>query len=185
MRQTIQPSRPRRSSPFALSLWKTAPCSAARGFADVASVTADPPPVITLGAANTISDIWDLEGTVTDNGKPVAGLKVKFGGVLSKYHLTATVEENGTYSVTEELRNITRGTATAQTRAQDGKASNVAMTYIVNNHLSRRASRQLRLCRLVLRSQRPDYGQPDPTRLHDRRPSPATRAMAKWPPTPR
>ena len=107
------------------------------GLADVLSVTAAyPPPVITLAAINTISDMWDLEGTVTDHGQPVAGLTVQFGGVLANYHLTATVAANGTYSVTEELRDLARGTATAQTRAQDGKASNVAMTYIVNNHLS-------------------------------------------------
>ena len=107
------------------------------GFVDAASVAgADPPPVITFVAANTISDVWDLEGTVTDNGKPVAGLKVEFGGVLSKYGLTGTVEADGTYSVTDELRNIARGTATAQTHAQNGKASNVAMDYILNNPAS-------------------------------------------------
>ena len=96
-------------------------------------IAAAPPPAITLGAINAISDLWNLEGTVTDNGKPVAGLRVDFGGVLSRYHLTATVEANGTYSVIEELRNIARGTATAQTHAQDGTASNVAMTYILND----------------------------------------------------
>ena len=107
------------------------------GFVDAASVAgADPPPVITFVAANTISDVWDFEGTVTDNGKPVAGLKVEFGGVLSKYGLTGTVEADGTYSVTDELRNIARGTATAQTHAQNGKASNVAMDYILNNPAS-------------------------------------------------
>ena len=52
---------------------------------------AAPPPVITLNAANPITDDWDFDGTVTDSGQPVAGLKVQFGGVLAKYHLSATV----------------------------------------------------------------------------------------------
>ena len=107
---------------------------------DATSPAPDPPPVITFGALNTVSDVWDLEGTVTDNGKPVAGLNVTFGGVLSEYHLTATVQKNGTYSVSEMLLDITRGTGTAQTHGADGKASNVAMTYIVNEHVGTSSS---------------------------------------------
>ena len=129
--------RPRSSRTLRIESLESRALLGGSGFADALSVTAaNPPPVITLEAINTVIDVWDLEGTVTDNGKPVAGLKVDFGGVLANYHLTASVEDNGTYSVTKELRNLGRGTATAQTRAQDGKASNVAMTYIVNNHLS-------------------------------------------------
>ena len=51
-------------------------------------IAAAPPPAITLVAINAMSDLWEFEGTVTDNGKPVAGLKVQFGGVLSRYNLT-------------------------------------------------------------------------------------------------
>ena len=91
---------------------------------------ADPPPVVTFHAANTITDLWDFDGTVTDHGHPVSGLKVQFGGVLAKYHLTATVETSGRYEISEQLRDLMAGTATAQTRDAAGKASNVAMTFI-------------------------------------------------------
>ena len=87
-------------------------------------------PFITLCVANTITDYWDFEGTVTDKGHSVAGLTVQFGGVLKKYGLTATVEANGSYSITEELRNLTTGTATAQTHDAAGKSSNVAMDFV-------------------------------------------------------
>ena len=60
----------------------------------------------------------------------MAGLKVNFGGVLAKYNLTATVEADGTYSITEELRGLTTGTATAQTRDAKGTPSNVAMDFV-------------------------------------------------------
>ena len=89
-----------------------------------------PPPVITLQAANTISDVWDFEGTVTDNGNPVAGLTVRFGGVLANCGLTATVQANGTYSTTQIMPDLATGTATAQTQDVAGQASNVAMTYV-------------------------------------------------------
>ena len=71
----------------------------------------------------------NFDGTVTDNGSPVAGLTVQFGGVLAKYHLTATVQQNGTYEVTEILPNLAAGTGTAQTHNAAGKASNVAMDF--------------------------------------------------------
>ena len=91
--------------------------------------TPDAPPVITLHDANPVLNVWDFEGTVTDKGHPVAGATVQFGGVLAKYHLTATVQTNGTYDVTEVLPDVSAGSATAQTCVA-GKASNVAMTFV-------------------------------------------------------
>ena len=85
---------------------------------------------ITLSAANTISNVWDLEGMVTDGTLPVAGLTVQFGGVLAKYGFTAIVEADGSYSVTEQLANVQSGTATAQTQDSAGHKSNVAMDLI-------------------------------------------------------
>ena len=99
--------------------------------------------MITLGDINGISDVWTFEGTVTDNGNSVAGLKVNFGGVLARYHLTATVEANGTYDCTEELRNIRAGSATAQTHNAAGMASNVAMTFVDPRNVGSTAERLL------------------------------------------
>ena len=90
--------------------------------------------VITLHAANAVTDVWSFEGTVTGTGISVAGLTVDFGGVLASYHLTATVQGNGTYDCSELLRNLAAGTATAQTHDAAGHASNVAMTCILGQN---------------------------------------------------
>ena len=100
------------------------------------------PPVITFVAANTISDIWDLEGTVTDNGKPVAGLKVDFGGVLSSFHVTATVEEMGRYSVTEELRVSPEVRQRPRPAETMGRHPTWPMTYIIDNDLGSTSERR-------------------------------------------
>lgn len=87
------------------------------------------PPTITLTVANTIADCWDFEGQVTCKGSPVANLTVQFGGVIGKYNLTATTDSSGDYCVTEELPDLTAGTATAQTSNAAGK-SNVATDFV-------------------------------------------------------
>jgi hypothetical protein len=84
-------------------------------------------PVITLQAVNTVSDVWNLQGTVTEPGCSVAGLTVQFGGVLASNHLTATVQSKGTFSVCVQLPHVVTGVVTAQTQE-----SNVAMTFIEN-----------------------------------------------------
>ena len=112
------------------------PRSLLDGSAGIAlpSQTANSPPVITLAAIHSVGDIWTLRGTVTAKGESVAGLQVKFGGTLTKFHLAATVQANGAYSITEILPQVTRGTATAETHDSHGTASNVAMTYIISDY---------------------------------------------------
>jgi hypothetical protein len=90
-------------------------------------------PVITFMAKHEMNDIWDLEGTVTDQGASVAGMKVTFGGVLAKYGVTATVLANGSYCATEPLPNVATGTATAKTQVA-GMASNTAMSFLLNDN---------------------------------------------------
>ena len=110
------------------------------GTTPIQPVESDSAPVITLGAIHSTSNIWTLKGAVTDGNYPVAGLRVEFGGTLARFHLAATVQKDGTYSVTETLPNVVTGTASAQTRDSRGKASNVAMTYILNYQASRQAN---------------------------------------------
>ena len=110
--------------------------SASPAVSTLLGTLANPPPVITLQAIHEIADCWDFEGMVTDKSGAVTGLVVHFGGVLAKYHLTATVENNGTYSITEELHDLTGGTATAQTRDAAGMASNVAMTFVDSRNVA-------------------------------------------------
>ena len=91
--------------------------------------------MISFVASHKTSDYWTLEGTVKDK-YPVAGLKVRFGGVLAEYGLTATVRADGSFSETEDLPVLKAGTATAQTHDVYGTPSNVAKDWVTGNTLS-------------------------------------------------
>jgi hypothetical protein len=98
----------------------------------------DTPPIISnFRASQPIGPFWIFSGKVTAGDNPVAGRIVTFGGVLAKYHITATVKANGTFSVTEYLPGLQCGTATAQTHDVRGVASNLAMCGIINPRLAR------------------------------------------------
>ncbi|MEN6451710.1 MAG: hypothetical protein ABFC96_14555 [Thermoguttaceae bacterium] len=89
-------------------------------------------PVITdFYCINDTGDYWTLTGVVTDADDPVAGDIIKFGGVLAGFNLTATVDENGVFSVTAELIGMQSGTGTAQTTDLHGVLSNLATDWIV------------------------------------------------------
>ncbi len=75
-------------------------------------------------------DFWTLTGTISDYDDPVEGDTITFGGVLANYHLTATVDEEGVFDVTYELRGLESGTATAQTFDPHGVASNLAAYWV-------------------------------------------------------
>lgn len=75
-------------------------------------------------------DVWTFEGSVTDVDDDVEGMIVTLGGVLEGYNLTAVVQANGTFSVTEILIGLTTGMATAQTEDDEGALSNLAMAFI-------------------------------------------------------
>lgn len=82
-------------------------------------------PMISFSYQLEADRIVTLSGTVTDDAS-VAGLTVSFGGVLAQYGLTATVQADGTFSVTAQLFGIQSGTATALTHDVQGLASNTA-----------------------------------------------------------
>jgi hypothetical protein len=73
---------------------------------------------------------WTLQGTVSDADDAVSGLVVTFGGVFAGYSATATVQADGTFSLTQEFVGLQSGTATAQTQDAHGAVSNLA-TYEV------------------------------------------------------
>jgi autotransporter-associated beta strand protein len=90
------------------------------------------PPVISgFGCANDFADMWTLSGTVTDANDPVAGDVIRFGGVLTGFHLTTTVKADGTFELTVELHGLQEGTATAQTTDPHGALSNLAGYWII------------------------------------------------------
>jgi hypothetical protein len=80
---------------------------------------------------NDIGDYWTLTGVVTDADDPVQGDVVTFGGVLASYNLTATVGQDGTFSVTSELIGLQMGTGTAQTADPQGVLSNLAQYWVI------------------------------------------------------
>jgi hypothetical protein len=90
-----------------------------------------PPQISAFGIVDDYGVLM-IKGTVTDGGTPVEGLKVAIGGVLAKYHLTATVLEDGTFSVGMKIPpGGVSGTATAQTHDHNGLPSNIAMDWIL------------------------------------------------------
>ena len=85
----------------------------------VASVD-DPPVISDFAAILELGDLWTLTGTVTDVDDPVAGMVVSFGGVFANFGVTATVQADGTFSLTGEFLGLQSGTATAQTQDPHG-----------------------------------------------------------------
>ena len=84
-------------------------------------------PVISdFGATQGMGDIWTFSGSVTDVDDPVEGMIVNLGGVLAGYSVTATVQADGTFSLTREFLGLQSGPATAQTQDPHGAYSNEA-----------------------------------------------------------
>jgi hypothetical protein len=75
--------------------------------------------------------LWTFYGTVTDVDDPVQGMVVDFGGVLANFSLTATVQADGTFSITQAFAGLESGGATAQTQDPHGALSNVAWYEII------------------------------------------------------
>jgi len=88
---------------------------------------ANTPPVISgFSCIKGLGDYWTMSGTVADVDDDVEGMTVDFGGVLSGYSVSASVQSDGSFEVTEELVGLSTGTATAQTEDDDGADSNLA-----------------------------------------------------------
>jgi len=89
------------------------------------------PVISNFGGVQQLGDLWTFHGTVTDVDDPVQGMVVNFGGVLASFSVTATVEADGTFSLTREFLGLQSGTATAQTQDPHGAYSNEAWYEIV------------------------------------------------------
>lgn len=87
----------------------------------------DAPVMPDFGGSEGPLDFWTFSGTVTDVDDDVEGMIVVFGGVLAEFNVTATVEADGTFSLTDMFPGIQSGTATAQTEDPDGLTSELAM----------------------------------------------------------
>jgi hypothetical protein len=90
------------------------------------------PPVISdFGAEKGPWDFWTFSGKVDDPDDYVEGMTVYFGGVLAEYGFTATVEADGTFSLTEEIPDLEGGVASAQTYDWSLNPSNLAQCYVL------------------------------------------------------
>ena len=100
---------------------------------DVALVTIDnrSPPIISgFGGVQNADETWTLSGTVTDYDGEVEGLTVYFGGIIEGLNATATVQRDGTFSITIPEPAEDRGTVTAQTVDTDGLESEIVMIFM-------------------------------------------------------
>jgi hypothetical protein len=96
-------------------------------------ITNDLAPVLSdFQAVNLASDLWTFSGKVSDADDGVAGRKVVLGGDLARYHLTATVRKDGTFSLTKHLRGLTGGAATALIQDVHGKSSELTTCGMVS-----------------------------------------------------
>jgi len=92
----------------------------------------DQPPVIyDFGAEQGLLDFWTFSGRVYDPDDDVEGMAVYFGGVLAEYGFTATVDADGSFSITKEIPDLEGGVATAQTYDWSLKPSNLAQCYVL------------------------------------------------------
>jgi hypothetical protein len=101
----------------------------AQGAAIIAS-SDNAPTIEGFSVLQTSEEYWTISGSVSDLDEDPAGFVVRFGGVLSSFNLTATVQSDGTFSLVANLTGIASGNATAQTTDSDGLNSNLA-TYFV------------------------------------------------------
>jgi hypothetical protein len=98
----------------------------------VSSPITDQAPVISnFTASQSSGNYWTFTGQVTDD-QSVAGLVVTLGGLPSIQGKTVTVNSNGWFTVTIQLKAGESGTATAQTNDWWGMASNTAWTTVHN-----------------------------------------------------
>jgi len=77
------------------------------------TLTSDLPVIFNFAATQVLGNCWTFSGTVADETAP--GLIVSLGGLttLSSNNVSATVDENGNFTVTVELASGECGTATA------------------------------------------------------------------------
>ena len=112
------------------SSWMTVTATDQAGNANSLSfwvhVGVNPAPVISnFQGTSGPGDMWTFSGSVTDN-QPVAGLVVNFGGILEGDNLSATVQADGSFSLTTYLPGLESGTVTAIKQDIQGTFSNEA-----------------------------------------------------------
>ncbi len=88
----------------------------------------DAPQITSFQAVQGFGNFWTFQGTVADEAP--GGLTVTLGGLPSLQGQTATVNSDGTFSLTVDLGADDSGTATAQTVDWWSVSSNLAETIV-------------------------------------------------------
>ncbi len=92
------------------------------------AVSSDPPTICEFSATRMNDTVWSFQGRVTDEDPE--GLTVYLGGLASLNGVTATVQADGTFSVTCNLQPDETGSATAMTYDWFGQESNEALALV-------------------------------------------------------
>jgi hypothetical protein len=74
-------------------------------------------------------DTWTLSGSVRDLDDSLVGRTVTFGGVLASFNLSAEVDANNNFSITETLTGLQEGNAEATITDPHGASGSYA-TYV-------------------------------------------------------
>ena len=90
----------------------------------------EPPEITDFIGCKGYGDSWTFSGNVSDSDSELQGMVVQFGGVLESYGYTATVQSDGTFSLTAAFPGLEGGYVTAQTHDSQGAPSNIAYFYV-------------------------------------------------------
>jgi hypothetical protein len=90
----------------------------------------DAPILSGLRVVGTSVGTWIISGGVSDVDDEVAGWAIYFGGVLASYSISASTDEDGSFSIEVELPGLQSGDATAWTFDPHGLQSNVAVAVV-------------------------------------------------------
>jgi len=90
----------------------------------------EPPEITNFTGYRGDEDSWTFSGNVSDYDSQLQGMIVQFGGVLASYGYTATVQSDGTFSLSVSFPGLQEGYATAQTHDEMGAPSNIASCYV-------------------------------------------------------
>lgn len=93
------------------------------------TVAPTPPEITYFGASHPYGNTWIFSGSVAAGVCP-AGMTVQLGGLTGLQGQTATVQADGTFSITVTLQPGDDGTATAITTDPFGQQSNMAGTTV-------------------------------------------------------
>ncbi len=100
-------------------------------FMVIVNAVNDPP---VMGAFSMLYDSgfggWILSGSATDVDDDLTAVAVSFGGILAGLNVSAQLDENGSFTIIQELAGVGVGHASAWVTDAQGAQSNIAQTVV-------------------------------------------------------